>query len=176
MAHGGTRALDVLREAKVRHEVHEYDAGSRHEARGDRRPGWGEDAAAALGVDPSRIHKTLVASVDGRLVVAIVPVAAELDLKALATAVGGRRAVLADPAEAERATGYVLGGISPLGQRRRLPTALDEAARAWPTILVSAGRRGLQVELQPADLIRLVDATVAPIAASRPSRAAQSAE
>jgi Cys-tRNA(Pro)/Cys-tRNA(Cys) deacylase len=176
MAHGGTRALDILRQANVRHQAHEYDVGSHRDVRGGRPPGWGENAAAALGVDPARIHKTLVASVDGRLVVAIVPVASELDLKALAAAIGGRRGVLADPMEAERATGYVLGGISPLGQRRRLPTTLDDAALVWPTILVSAGRRGLQVELEPADLVRLTDATVAPIATARPSAAARSGD
>ncbi|HEV7810364.1 MAG TPA: aminoacyl-tRNA deacylase [Candidatus Limnocylindrales bacterium] len=167
MAQGATRALEVLRLADVPHQVHEYDAGSHRDGHGDRRSGWGEAAAAALGVDPARIHKTLIASVDGRLVVAIVPVAAELDLKGLAAAAGGRRAVLADPLEAQRATGYVLGGISPLGQRRRLSTALDQAAEAWPTIFVSAGRRGLQVELRPADLAALTDATIAPIAAPR---------
>jgi Cys-tRNA(Pro)/Cys-tRNA(Cys) deacylase len=126
--------------------------------------GWGEDAAAALGVDPARVHKTLVARVDDRLVVAIVAVAHDLDLKALADAVGGRRAAMADAGDAERATGYVRGGISPLGQRRRLPTVVDEAALGFDTVLVSAGRRGLQVELAPADLVRLTDAVVAPIA------------
>jgi Cys-tRNA(Pro)/Cys-tRNA(Cys) deacylase len=163
MAGGSTRALDELVRAGVVHVVHEYAA---HEPGGGdrgRRPAWGEDAAAALGVDPARIHKTLVAAVDGRLTVAIVPVAGELDLKALAAAAGGRRAVLADPAEAERATGYVRGGISPLGQRRRLPTILDGRAAGLATILVSAGRRGLQVELAPGDLVRLTGAIVAPI-------------
>ena len=117
---------------------------ARHE-----RPSYGLDAAAALGVDPRRIFKTLVAAVDGDLAVAIVPVAGELDLKSLADALGGRRAELADPAAAERATGYVVGGISPIGQRRRLPTVLDASAAAFETILVSAGRRGLQVEIAP---------------------------
>lgn len=164
MATGGTRALDELRRAGIDHTVREYAV---HEASGldrGRRPAWGDDAAAALGVDPERIHKTLVASVDGRLAIAIVPVAAELDLKRFADALAGRRAVLADPDEAERATGYVRGGISPIGQRRRLPTVVEHAALAMPTILVSAGRRGLQVELAPADLVRVVDAIVATIA------------
>jgi Cys-tRNA(Pro)/Cys-tRNA(Cys) deacylase len=164
MPGGGTRALDELRRAGVAHTVHEYDP---HEPGGrsrDARPRYGEAAAAALDVDPRRIHKTLIASLDGRLVVAVVPVSAELDLKALADALGGRKAAMADPAEAERATGYVRGGISPLGQRRRLPTVVDAAALGWPTIHVSAGRRGLQVELAPADLVGLTGAVTAPIA------------
>ena len=164
MAAGGTRALDELRRAGVVHTVHEY---APHEPTGlDRGHGraWGEDAAAALGVDPARILKTLIASVDGRLAVAVVPVAAELDLRRLAEALGGRKATMADPADAERATGYVRGGISPLAQRRRLPTVVDETALGLTTILVSGGRRGLQVELAPADLVRLASAVVAPIA------------
>lgn len=169
MTASGTRALDVLRRAGVAHSIHEYEAAVVAARDRGRRAHYGEDAAAALGVDPRRIHKTLVAAVDGRLVVAIVPVAAELDLKALADAAAGRRAVMAEPAEAERATGYVLGGISPIGQRRRLPTFLDAAAMAWPTIYVSAGRRGLQVELAPADLIRVVGASVASIARRGPA-------
>jgi Cys-tRNA(Pro)/Cys-tRNA(Cys) deacylase len=162
----GTRAIDELRRAGVSHTVHEYAV---HEPTGtDRghRPAYGDDASRELGVDPRRIHKTLIATVDGRLVVAVVPVAAELDLKALADALGGRKAALADPAEAERATGYVRGGISPIGQRRRLPTVVDAAASGWPTIYVSAGRRGLQVQLAAADLVRVTAATLAPI--SRP--------
>ena len=164
MPRGGTRALDELRRAGVAHTVHEYEPAEPSGRARDARPHYGEAAAAALGVDPRRIHKTLVASLDGRLVVAVVPVAAELDLKALADALGGRKAAMADPAEAERATGYVRGGISPLGQRRRLPTVIDVAALDWPTIHVSAGRRGLQVELAPADLVRLTAAVSAPIA------------
>ena len=164
MTAGGTRALDELRRAGVAHTVHEYATPERSGRDRDARPSYGDDAAAALGVDPGRIHKTLVATVDGRLVVAVVPVSAELDLKALADAAAGRKAALADPAEAERATGYVRGGISPFGQRRRLPTVVDAGALDWPTVYVSAGRRGLQVELPPADLVRLSGATVAPIA------------
>ena len=164
MAASSTRALDELARAGIAHTVHDYELHDPSAADRGRRPAWGEDAAAALGVDPERIHKTLVASVDGRLAVAIVPVAAELDLKRLAAALAGRKAAMADPAEAERATGYVRGGISPLGQRRRLPTVLDAAALELATIFVSAGRRGLQVELGPADLVRLTDAIVAPIA------------
>lgn len=160
----GTRALEELRRTGVRHHVHEYEVHETSAVSRGRRTGWGEEAAAALDADPATIHKTLVARVDDRLVVAIVPVAAELDLKALADAVGGRKASMADPTEAERATGYVRGGISPLGQRRRLPTVLDLEALVLPAILVSAGRRGLQVELAPADLVRLTDALVASIA------------
>jgi Cys-tRNA(Pro)/Cys-tRNA(Cys) deacylase len=166
-----TRAIAELRRAGVGHVLHEYPVHEPSEADRGRRPAWGEDAAAALGVDPGRIHKTLVATVDGRLAIAVVPVAAELDLKALADAHGGRKAAMADPAEAERATGYVRGGISPLGGRRRLATVVDAAALGWPTVLVSAGRRGLQVELDPADLVRLSGAVAAPIARARSASA-----
>ena len=164
MARGSTRALDELVRASIAHTAHEYTT---HEATGSergRRTAWGDDAAAALGVDPTRIHKTLIATVDGQLAVAVVPVAAELDLKRLAAALGGRKAAMADPSEAERATGYVRGGISPIGQRRRLATVVDAAALGLESILVSAGRRGLQVELAPADLVRVTGAIVAAIA------------
>lgn len=125
---------------------------------------YGEAAAAALGVEPERMLKTLLAVVDGRLVCGVVPVAGSLDLKALAIAVGGKRGVMADPAAAERSTGYVIGGISPLGQRTRLPTVVDETAELFDTVVVSAGRRGLSVELAPAELVRLTGAVVADIA------------
>jgi Cys-tRNA(Pro)/Cys-tRNA(Cys) deacylase len=161
----GTRALDAVRAAGVAHVVHEYEVPGPASPRDrDRRPQYGQDAAAALGLDPARVFKTLVASVDGQLAAAVVPVAHELDLKAFAAALGGRRAALADPAEAERAPGSVVGGISPLGSRRRLPTVLDTSAAAHPTIFVSAGRRGLQLELAPGDLARLAGAMEAPIA------------
>jgi Cys-tRNA(Pro)/Cys-tRNA(Cys) deacylase len=125
---------------------------------------YGEEAARAMGVPPEQIFKTLVADVDGQLTVAVVPVSASLDLKALAAAVGGKRAAMADPAVAERTTGYVRGGISPLGQRKALPTVLDETATGRATVCVSAGRRGLEIELSPADLAALTGATTAPIA------------
>ena len=125
---------------------------------------YGEAAAAALGVEPERMLKTLLAVVDGRLVCGVVPVGGSLDLKALATAVGGKRAVMAESAAAERSTGYVVGGISPLGQRILLPTVVDETAELFDTVLVSAGRRGLSVELAPVDLVRLTDAVVADVA------------
>lgn len=125
---------------------------------------YGMEAAEKLGLDPAIVFKTLVASVDGKLTVALVPVAQSLDLKALAAAVGGKRAAMADVHEAERATGYVTGGISPLGQRKRLPMVIDESAFSHPRVCVSAGRRGLQLELAPADLARLTGAKPAPIA------------
>jgi Cys-tRNA(Pro)/Cys-tRNA(Cys) deacylase len=165
----GTRALDILARAGVAHNVHPYEAAERHGRDRERRPSYGAEAADALGVDPGRIHKTLAVSVDGRLVLAVVPVAGELDLKRLADAVGGRKAVMATPAEAERATGFVVGGISPLGSRRPLPVVVDAPALERETILVSAGRRGLQVELAAVDLVRLADATVAPITRNEPA-------
>ncbi|WP_016907017.1 Cys-tRNA(Pro) deacylase [Streptomyces xiaopingdaonensis] len=129
-------------------------------------PSYGGEAAEALGVPPAQVFKTLVAEAGGELTVAVVPVSASLDLKALASAAGAKRAVMAEPDAAERATGYVLGGISPLGQRRRLRTVLDSSAAELPTVHVSAGRRGLEIELAPDDLARLTDAVLAPIARS----------
>lgn len=158
MAGWGTRALSALDRAGVAYRVHEYG----HRGGGS----YGAQAAAAIGADPRRVFKTLVTTVDGRPVVAVVPVAGTLDVKALAAAAGGKRAALADPALAERATGYVRGGISPFGQRRRLPTIVDATATGFATVYVSAGRRGLQVELAPADLIALTAAEVAPLAGS----------
>jgi Cys-tRNA(Pro)/Cys-tRNA(Cys) deacylase len=109
------------------------------------------------------VFKTLFASVDGRLVVAVVPVSGQLDLKAVAAAAGAKRAVMADPADAERATGYVVGGISPFGQRRAHPTIVDESALAHPTVFVSGGRRGMEIELAPADLVAQTSATIAAV-------------
>ncbi|GAQ57271.1 Cys-tRNA(Pro) deacylase [Streptomyces acidiscabies] len=153
---GGTPATVALTAAGVPYTVHSYDHDPAH-------PSYGEEAAEAMGVSPERVFKTLVADVDGALTVAVVPVAGTLDLKALATAVGGKKAAMADPALAERTTGYVRGGISPLGQRKRLPTVLDASADAHATICVSAGRRGLEVELSPGDLANLTEAVLAPI-------------
>ena len=131
--------------------------------------GFGLEAAAALAlssaVEPDRVFKTLLAEVDGRLVVGVVPVSGKLDLKALAAAVGGKRAAMADPVVAERRTGYVVGGISPIGQKTAHPTVLDETVELWDTVFVSGGRRGLDLELAPADLARVTGATIAPIAA-----------
>ncbi|WP_435769395.1 Cys-tRNA(Pro) deacylase [Nocardioides sp. SYSU DS0651] len=153
---GGTPATVALTAAGVRFTVHDYAHDPRSES-------YGEEAAQALGVEPGRVFKTLFADVDGALVVGVVPVSGQLDLKALARAIGGRKAVMADPRTAERATGYVVGGISPLGQRKPHPTVVDESATTHPTVFVSAGRRGLEVELDPADLVRLTAARVAPI-------------
>lgn len=152
----GTPATVALTAAGVDFTVHAYDHDPSH-------PSYGEEAAEAMGVSPDRVFKTLVADVDGNLTVAVVPVAGSLDLKALASAVGGKRAAMADPALAERTTGYVRGGISPLGQRKKLPTVLDASATAHATICVSAGRRGLEVELAPQDLAALTNATLAPV-------------
>jgi Cys-tRNA(Pro)/Cys-tRNA(Cys) deacylase len=153
---GGTPATVALTAAGVDFTVHAYDHDPSH-------PSYGEEAVEAMGVSPDRVFKTLVADVDGSLVVGVVPVAGSLDLKALAAAVGGKRAAMADPALAERTTGYVRGGISPLGQRKALPTVVDESALGFETVLVSAGRRGLSVELPPAELVRLTRARTAPI-------------
>jgi Cys-tRNA(Pro)/Cys-tRNA(Cys) deacylase len=152
-----TPAVVAAQRAKVAYRIHEYE----HDPAA---PSYGLEAAEKLGLDPGQVFKTLVASVDGKLVVALVPVAQSLDLKALAAAVRGKRAAMADLGEAERATGYVAGGISPLGQRKRLATVVDESARRWERMYVSAGRRGVEIELAPDDLIRLCQATVAGIA------------
>jgi len=127
---------------------------------------YGLEASEALGVPPEQVFKTLVAAVDGSLTVGVVPVHRQLDLKALAAAAGGKRAVMAEVAAAERATGYVAGGISPVGQKRRLPVVVDESALSLGTMFCSGGRRGLEIELAPADLIKATGAIVAAIAAS----------
>lgn len=155
---GGTPATAVLTAANIAFTLHPYDHDPRAEA-------YGDEAAAALGIDPARIFKTLVALVDGTLTCAVVPVAARLDLKAFAAAVGGKRAAMAEPAAAARATGYVVGGISPVGQKSRLRVVVDSSAEQLPTMFVSAGRRGLQMELAPADLARAADGRFAAIAA-----------
>jgi len=152
-----TPAIAALARAKVAHTLHPYhhDPGT---------TAFGDEVVRALGWPAERVFKTLVASVDGQLTVGIVPVAAQLDLKALAAAAGGKKASMAKVADAERSSGYVAGGISPLGQRKALPTVVDASALDHETIMVSAGKRGLQVELAPADLIRSTRAIVAPIA------------
>ena len=152
MAGKGTPAIAAAARAGVAFAVHEY----RHDPRAE---SFGLEAVEKLGLDAARVFKTLVADVDGALTVAVVPVEAHLDLRAL-----GKRARMADATAAERATGYVAGGISPLGQRRSLPTIVDASALDHETIHVSAGRRGLELELAPADLVELTGARVAPIA------------
>jgi Cys-tRNA(Pro)/Cys-tRNA(Cys) deacylase len=155
----GTPATALLAKHRVPHTVHTYDHDTRTGA------GYGLEATEALGIAPERVFKTLVAEVDGALTVGVVPVAGHLDLKALAAAVGGKKAKMAEVSAAERATGYVAGGISPLGQRKRLPVVLDVSIEQFETVFCSGGRRGLEIELAPADLIRLASAKVAPIAA-----------
>lgn len=153
---GGTPATVALERAGVSFTQHAYS----HDPAA---PSYGLEAAQQLGLDPVAVFKTLLAEVDGQLVVAIVPVAGQLDLKALASAVGGKRARMADPAVAERSTGYVVGGISPLGQRKRLPTVVDDSALALETVYVSGGKRGLDLGLAPVDLVAQLDATVAQV-------------
>jgi len=152
----GTTATVALERAGIPFTVHEYAHDPRHES-------YGREASEALGVAADRVFKTLIASVDGNLVAGVVPVEGQLDLKALALAAGGKRAVMAEVAAAERATGYVAGGISPVGQRKRLPVVLDASALAFSTVFCSGGRRGLEIELAPGDLVRAVNATVASI-------------
>jgi Cys-tRNA(Pro)/Cys-tRNA(Cys) deacylase len=152
----GTPATVALTQAKAEFTLHPYDHDPNAQA-------YGEEAADALGVPYERIFKTLVAEAEGGLAVAVVPVAGKLDLKAFAAALKAKRAAMADAAKVERITGYVVGGISPLGQRRPLPTVLDESALGFETIYFSAGRRGLQIETDPNELVRLTQASIAPI-------------
>jgi Cys-tRNA(Pro)/Cys-tRNA(Cys) deacylase len=156
MAGQGTPATALLAKRKVPYTLHSYDHDPRHES-------YGLEAAEALGIEPARVFKTLVADVDGQLAVGVVPVTGQLDLKALAAALKGKKARMAELAAAERATGYVAGGISPLGQKKRLPVVIDASAQAFETVFCSAGRRGLEVELTPTALAELTGAVVAPI-------------
>lgn len=153
----GTPATVALDAAGIRYSVHSY-------VHDPANANFGLEAAAAIGVDPDRVFKTLLADVDGRLVVAVVPVSGKLDLKALAAAVGGKKAAMADPALAQRRTGYVVGGISPISQKNRHETVVDETAELWDTVFVSGGRRGLDLELAPADLVAVTGAALADIA------------
>ena len=154
----GTPATALLMARGITHALHAYSHDPRAES-------YGAEAAEVLGVPPARLFKTLIARLDGQLVCAVVPVAGTLSLKALAAALGGKRAEMAEPAAAARATGYVVGGISPIGQKTALPVVLDESAAEFETVFVSAGRRGLQVELAPGDLLLATDGQLAPIAA-----------
>jgi Cys-tRNA(Pro)/Cys-tRNA(Cys) deacylase len=144
-----TPAIAAAEQAKIAYSVHEYE----HDPKAN---SYGLEAAERMGVDPSRVFKTLVVDLDGSLEVAVVPVETQLDLRALR----GKRSRMADPRDVERSTGYVLGGVSPLGQRRRLPTTVDSSALEHETVFVSAGRRGLELELVPSDLVRLTGASV----------------
>ena len=148
-----TPGIATAERAGIAHSVHSYEHDPKAES-------YGLEAAERLGADPARVFKTLVVDLDGSLEVAVVPVEAQLDLRAL----GGKRSRMADPRDVERSTGYVLGGVSPLGQRRRLPTTVDESALEHETVFVSAGRRGLELELDPRDLVRLTDARVRRVA------------
>lgn len=144
-----TPGINVAKKARVPHRIHEYDHDPNSES-------YGTEAAEKTGADPARVFKTLVASVDNReLVVGVLPVTAMLSMKLIARAAGGKKATMADKQEVQRATGYVLGGVSPLGQKRRLKTFIDQSARNFDTIYVSAGRRGLEIELAPQDLANL---------------------
>jgi Cys-tRNA(Pro)/Cys-tRNA(Cys) deacylase len=152
-----TPAFVALHRAGVSFTVHSYVHDPRAES-------YGTEAAAALGVEPARVFKTLMAVVDDELCVGVVPVMGSLDLKALAAALGGKRAQMADAAHAQRATGSVIGGISPIGQKKRHRTVIDRSASQWPTVFVSGGRRGLEAELAPGDLVSVTGAVVARIA------------
>ncbi|MGA0091852.1 MAG: Cys-tRNA(Pro) deacylase [Candidatus Nanopelagicales bacterium] len=154
----GTPALVILQRSGVDFSVHTYAHDPAAES-------FGMEAAESLGLDPATVFKTLLAEVDGSATVAIVPVTGQLDLKALAAARGGKRARMMEVAAAERLTGYVAGGISPLGQRKALPTVVDASAAGLPTIYVSGGQRGLDIGIAPQDLVQLTGATYAPIAA-----------
>jgi Cys-tRNA(Pro)/Cys-tRNA(Cys) deacylase len=166
---GGTPATVALSAAGIAFEVRAYEHDSLvtdrslRRASNARHEGYGLEAAEALDVEPARVFKTLLASLDGSLVVGIVPVTGQLDLKALARALGGSKAVMAAVTAAERATGYVAGGISPVGQKRRHRTVLDASALEHDTILVSGGRRGFDLELAPADLVAITGAVTATI-------------
>ena len=153
-----TPAVDQLVRSSVAHRVVSYDHDPNAES-------YGREAVVALGLDAAEVFKTLVVELgSGGLAVAVVPVDSQLDLKALAKAAGTKKAKMADPAAVERSSGYVLGGVSPLGQKRRLPTFVDRSALELEEMHVSAGRRGLEVALSPNDLMELLDATPAPIA------------
>jgi len=152
-----TPAVEAARKAGIAFDLLEYEHDPSQTS-------FGLEAVEVLGLPGEQVFKTLVAEVDGKLAVGVVPVTAQLDLKALASAVGGRKAAMAAADAAQRATGYVLGGISPLGQKRRLPAVVDESAQAFERGYVSAGRRGLEIALAPADLVALAGATFAPVA------------
>lgn len=156
---GGTPALQVLKRSGIQHWTHVYE----HDPRAT---SFGMEAATALGYPPERVFKTLLATDERSMVVGVVPVSGRLDLKGLAAATGHKKLAMAEPSDAERTTGMVVGGISPIGQKRLLPTVIDASALGFDTILVSGGRRGLDIELAPSDLVQITQATVASIAAN----------
>jgi Cys-tRNA(Pro)/Cys-tRNA(Cys) deacylase len=151
-----TPAVVALQNAGIAHTIHEYD-------RGDDLHDFGREAADALGIDHDQVFKTLVVVADDELVVAIVPVSCQLSMKRLAAAVGAKRATMCEPAVAERSSGYIVGGISPIGQRKHLRTVIDETAELFDVVYVSGGRRGMDIGLSPIDLIAVLGAVVAPI-------------
>lgn len=154
-----TPAINLVKKRKISHKIHEYTHDSNAES-------YGAEAAEKMGVSESQVFKTLVAKLDGKtLAVGIVPVSSTLSLKQLAKAAGGKKAAMADPAEVERSSGYVLGGVSPLGQKKLLKTIIDKSAQEFETIFVSAGKRGLEIELAPEDLAGLLRGEFASIAA-----------
>lgn len=155
-----TPAINEAKKQKIEYKIHQYSHDANHSS-------YGIEAAEKLNVDVDRVFKTLVLQLDnGKLTVGIVPVSGQLNLKQQAKAAGGKKAAMADAKLVEKSTGYVLGGVSPLGQKKRLATVIDSSATNHETILVSAGRRGLEIELSPDDLCRLTSATFAPIAQS----------
>lgn len=165
MASTSTPATVLLRREKVFHKVHEYAHDPRSGSYGAEAV---EELGTRLGIVPEQVFKTLVVTLsDGVPAVAVIPVPATLSLKSVAGALGGGKATMADRTVAERTTGYVLGGISPLGQRRRLRTVVDTSITRWDRVLCSAGRRGLEIELAPDDLVRLTEAVVEPITSGR---------
>lgn len=153
-----TPAVRALDAAGISYTIHEYD-------RGDDVHDFGREAAQALGLSVDEVFKTLVVDADGELVVAVVPVGCQLSMKRIAAAVGAKRALMCEPSRAERSSGYVVGGISPVGQRRALRTVVDETVELFDTVYVSGGRRGMDIGLAPADLLAVLDAVVAPIVA-----------
>ena len=157
MAGQSTPATTLLNRCGINYRLHAYTFDHRTDS-------YGVEAAAALGLAPQRVFKTLITELDGRLAVAVVPVSTQLDLRALAAVMGAKKAKMASVADAERATGYVTGGISPLGHRKQLPVVIDVSVQHFETVFCSAGRRGLQLELTPDELVRATKATVAPIA------------
>lgn len=154
-----TPAINVAKKAKVSHRIHEYTHDPKAES-------YGDEAASVLNIDPAQVFKTLLVALNGdqkKLAVGVVPVSGQLDLKAIAAALKVKKVTMANPKDAERATGYVVGGISPLGQKKRLPLVLDDTASTFTTIFMSAGRRGLEIEMSSIDLLKLTNGVLAPI-------------